>query len=120
MKKIIKALATTFVFFIAIPLIAGLAITALWNNILTTACGFSVISLWQGAGLFILGQILSGGFVLGCFLVAASIHRIMGHHGGGLKHHWNNMTEEEQREFIEKRAKFGFHHHHRKAEDGEE
>ncbi len=44
MKKIVKILATILVFFVAIPLLVGFATTALWNNILTSACGFSIIN----------------------------------------------------------------------------
>lgn len=119
MKKIAKAIASLILFFVAIPLLAGVATTALWNNILTSACGFAAIGVWQGVGMFILGQILSGGFVLGCFFAFGSIHHIAGHPGRGLKRHWHDMTEEQRREFIEQRARFGFHHHNRKADDGE-
>ncbi len=120
MKKIVKILATILVFFVAFPLLAGFVTTILWNNILTAVCGFSVINLWQSVGIFILGQILSGGFILGCFFVMGSIHHAMGHTRGGLKHHWHNMTEEERKVFIERRTTFGFNHfHHNHQKDGD-
>ena len=114
MKKIVKILATILVFFVAIPLLVGFATTALWNNILTSACGFSIINLWQGVGIFILGQMLSGGFIFGCCFAVGSIHHILGHPRGELKHHWHNMTDEERKAFIERRASFGFRHNHQK------
>ncbi len=120
MKKIVKATAAILMFFVAIPLLAGLATTGLWNSILTTACGFSSIGLWQGVGLFILGQILSGGFILGCFFVGGSIHHMIGHRNGDLRHHWHNMTDEERKAFIERRTKFGFRHNHHDHDDASE
>lgn len=120
MKKIVQILATMLVFFVAIPLLAGCATTTLWNNILTSACGFSIINLWQGVGIFLLGQILSGGFILGCFFAVGCIRHIMGRPRGELKHHWHNMTDEERKAFIERRAKFGFRHNHQKDGDATE
>lgn len=115
MKKFVKTLVVIFLFFVAIPLAAGFATTLLWNNILTSACGFSAIGIWQGVGIFMLGQILSAGFVLGGFFTVGSIHHIMGHRGGKFGRHWHNMTDEERRAFIERRAKFGFRHHHNQS-----
>ncbi len=110
MKKASKIIATLLLFLVAIPFSLGYATTLLWNHILIPACGFSAITLLQGVGIFVLGQLLSGGFVLGCFFVAGSIHHIIGHHGGKMGRHWHNMTDEERREFFERRAKFGFRH----------
>lgn len=117
MKKIFKISSTLILFLAVIPLLAGWVTTLLWNSILTAACGFAEIGLWQGVGIFILGQILSVGFVIGSFFVFGSLHRITSHHGGEIGRHWHNMTEEERREFIERRAKFGFHHHHQPSGD---
>ncbi len=108
MKRIVKKLAALLTFPVAIPLLAGLATKALWNSILIPACGFSAIGLWQGVGIFILCQILSGGFFFGCFFIAASIHHVAEHPRGGVGHHWHNMTDEERREFIKRRAGFDF------------
>ena len=66
--KIIKTIATLFVFVVAVPSIAGFAITELWNSILVAVCGYAAIGFWQSVGLFLLGQILTGGFILGLFL----------------------------------------------------
>lgn len=120
MKKIVKVIATILMFLVAIPLLAGFATMTLWNNILSAACGFSIIDLWQGVGIFILGQLLSAGFILGCFFAVGSIHHFMGHPRGELRHHWHNMTEEERREFLERRATFGFRHNHQNNGDAEE
>lgn len=120
MKRILKVLATILMFFVAVPLLAGFATTTLWNNILTSACGFNVINIWQGVGIFILGQILSGGFVLGGFFAVGSLHHAIGHSGGKLKHHWHNMTDEERKAFIDRRATFGFRHRHQKDGDAAE
>lgn len=109
MKKIITTTATLLLFIAVIPSLAALAITALWNSILVTACGFAAIGFWQGAGLFLLGQILSGGFVLAPFLIGGSLHKIF-HHGADWHDRWHNMTEEQRRELIERRRRehFGF------------
>ncbi|WP_301754516.1 hypothetical protein [uncultured Muribaculum sp.] len=120
MKKTVKILATILMFLVVIPMIAGYATTALWNNILTFACGFSSIGLWQGIGIFVLGQILSGGFILGCFFTIGSIHHAIGHSRGDLRHNWHNMTVDQRKEFIERRARFGFRHNHRSDEDAAE
>ncbi|MEZ3465877.1 hypothetical protein [Muribaculum intestinale] len=55
MKKIIKTIATLFVFVVAVPSIAGFAITELWNSILVAVCGFAAFGFWQSVGLFLLG-----------------------------------------------------------------
>lgn len=120
MKKIVKFIATILLFFIAVPLLAGFVIMMLWNNILTSACAFSALSIWQGIGIFILGQILSGGFVLGCFLAMGSLHHIVGHRREPMGRHWHNMTDEERCAFIERRMKSGFRHHHHDEGDGAE
>lgn len=111
MNKTVKILAILILFLIVVPLIAGAIASALWNNILIDACGLSPIGLWEGVGLFILVQFLSGGFILGCFLAADGIHRAVSHPGGELARQWHKMTQEERKEFIERRRRFGGHHH---------
>lgn len=116
MKKLIKTIITLVAFFAVIPAIASLAITALWNSTLVAACGFMEIGFWHGVGMFLLGQILSGGFVLALFLVGGSIHKICHHdadwHGG-----WHKMTDEQRREFIERRRKEHLGFRNRKLAD---
>lgn len=110
MKKIMKAAAMLTTFLAIIPGLAGWAITALWNSILTVACGFATISFWQGVGIFLLGQILSGGFAIAMFLIGGSFHAFRHHRDNDWRGHWRNMTDEQRREFIERRRHehFGF------------
>lgn len=118
MKKTAKILCNLFLLIVVVPLVAGWATMSLWNCILTSVCGFASIGLWQGVGLFVLGQILSGGFILGCFLVMGALHHAVGHRRrGDLGSHWHNMTDEERRAFIERRGRFGFRHNHSGNED---
>lgn len=109
MKKAAKILLTLIAFLIFIPGLAGQAIVFLWNSIIVPACGFTAIGFFQGVGLFVLGQILTGGIVLGLFMLGGSIHALQ-HHHGKWKDHWHNMTDEQRREFIaRRRAHFGFY-----------
>lgn len=112
MKKIFKSVVTLMVFIAVIPSLAGVAITYLWNSILVTVCGFAVIGFWQGVGLFLLGQIMTGGFIIAPFLIGGSLHKIF-HHDGDWHSHWHSLTKEQKREFIERRRMehFGFRNH---------
>ena len=112
MKKIIKSLATLTMFIAVIPSLAGMAITYLWNSIIVTTCGFTAIGFWQGVGLFMLGQIMTGGFVIALFLVGGCMHKIF-HHDEDWHSHWHSMTKDQQRRFIERRRKehIGFRNH---------
>lgn len=121
MKKAVKTLFCILIFGAAIPALAGLAIQVLWNAILIPACGFSAITFLQGAGLFILGQILSTGFVIGLFALGGSIHSLT-HHGSrrrAMHDHWHNMSQREREEFIRRRREyFGFNQQKRAESDG--
>ena len=75
MKRIFKIFAILLVL-IAVPVLAGLGIMALWNGIVTTICGFKAITFLQGVGLFLLGQLLSCGFIIPLFLGFGSLHAI--------------------------------------------
>ncbi len=110
MKKAIKASSIAILFLAVIPALAGTAIMTLWNGIVAATCGFATIGFWQGVGLFFLGQILTGGFVLGLFMTGGAIHAAIRRHDGW-GHHWHDMTDEQRREFIKRRRKehFGFH-----------
>ncbi len=117
MKKAFKILLPIIIFFVVIPGCAGYAILSLWNSILTAACGFSAISFWQSIGIFLLGQIISGGFVLGCFFLAGCIHHATGHHGKSLGHRWQGMTDEERERFMKRREQFVSWCNDQKAKD---
>lgn len=121
MKKAIKTIVILLLFLLAFPSLAGVAVTALWNNILPAICGFATITFLQGVGLFILGQILTGGFLLALFFIGGGIHAL-GHHHGEWKSHWHNMTDEQRREFIDRRRHehFGFRNHQNKNGDATE
>ena len=105
MKKVTRTIYFITLFLGVIPALAGLAICGLWNSILTDACGFGAIDFWQGVGIFILGQIASGGFVLGLMSVWGAVHVTFGHRDR-MARHWHNMSEEEKREFISRRRSF--------------
>lgn len=118
MNKVMKHISIILLFLVVVPSLAGLAVTLLWNGIVTVACGFAPIGFWQGAGLFVLGQILTGGFILGLFLLGGSIHAAGRRHAGDWHAHWHNMTDEQRREFIERRREyFGFRKRTRTREE---
>lgn len=103
MKKTVKTIFLILLIAAIIPALASLAITALWNSVLTAACGFAAISFWQGIGLFLLGQILSGGFIIAIFAIGGGLHRIFHDHDHDWHSHWHNMSAQQRREFIERR-----------------
>ena len=108
MKKTIKILVTLIVL-IAVPALAGLAIMALWNSIVTVVCGAAAITFLQAVGLFILGQLLSSGFIIALFAGFGSLHAIV-RPRGDWRDHWHKMSDEERLEFIKRRReRFGFH-----------
>lgn len=104
MKKIVKILVTLVVFAAVIPSLAGVSIAALWNSVIVPACGFSSIGFLHGVGLFLLGQVMTGGFVFAFFLLGGCMHKIF-HHEGDWHSHWHKMTGEERKEFIERRRR---------------
>ena len=107
MKRTFK-IFVAFLVLIVVPVLAGLGIMALWNGIVTTICGFKAITFLQGVGLFFLGQLLCGGFIIPLFLGLGSLHAIR-HHRGDWRDHWHKMSDEERREFIQRRREmFGF------------
>lgn len=121
MKKSVKAIAIFFLFLIVFPALAGLVVMALWNCIVPAVCGFSAIGFWQGVGLFVMGQILSGGVLFSLFFVGWGVHAI-GHRHNDWHSHWHNMTDEQRREFIERRRRehFGFGHRKESVENAAE
>lgn len=116
MKKVTKILMVMIVI-VAIPALAGLGIMALWNSLVSPVCGFATITYWQSTGFFILGQLLSGGFLIMLFMLLGSIHAIS-HHHGEWHGHWHKMTDEKRREFILRRRNcFGFNNRPQKEGD---
>ena len=111
--KTVKTLLTVIALLTIIPALSSLAITSLWNAILIPACGFAPLGFLQGAGLFILGQILSGGFLILVFLTGGTIHHFVNHANGDWHSHWQSMSDEQRREFIERRRREHFGHHNR-------
>ncbi|MDE6323261.1 MAG: hypothetical protein K2L85_03970 [Paramuribaculum sp.] len=121
MKKIIKLIIALPIFIAVVPSLSGVAIEYLWNSILVTACGFAAIGFWQGVGLFLLGQIMSGGFVIALLLIGGSLHKIF-HHDGDWHSHWHGMTKDQKREFIERRRRehLGLRNHKTSGTDATE
>lgn len=116
MKTIAKIFMVMTVI-VAIPMLAGIGIMALWNSLVTSICGFAAITFWQSVGFFLLGQLLSGGFLIMLLLLMGGIHNIV-HHHGEWHDHWHKMTDEERREFILRRRKhFRFHNRFQKEGD---
>lgn len=104
MKKFAKAIAAFTVFIAGIPALAAWGISWLWNAVLTGVCGFAAIGFWQGLGLFLLGQLLTGGFVIAVFLFMGCMHKIFSH-DGDWHSHWHGMSSEEKRAFIQRRRR---------------
>ena len=116
MKRTFKIFASLLAL-LAIPALAGLGIMALWNGIVTTICGFSAITFFQGVGLFLLGQLLSCGFIIPLFFGFGSLHALR-HNHGDWHDHWHKMSDEERREFIQRRREmFGFRNRPGNGED---
>lgn len=88
---------------IAIPAAASGAIMGLWNGIMPQLFGLAAIGFWQALGLFLLSQLLTGGFVFGLFLLAAALHTIGHHHNSAAHERWMRMTDEQRAELIRRR-----------------
>ena len=119
MKRTFKIFVTLLVL-IAVPVLAGLGIMALWNGIIPSTCGFHEITFYQAIGLFLLGQLLSTGFIMALFFGFWSLHAIV-HSHGDWRNHWHNMSDKERLEFIKRRREhFGFHKHIHTVENASE
>ena len=119
MKKAFKILIA-LIALMAVPALAGLGIMALWNGFIPTICGFATITYCQAVALFLLGQLLSGGFILALFFGFWSLHAVM-HPRGDLRTHWRNMSDEDRRAFILRRREyFGFSEHPQDRENASE
>lgn len=98
-KKVVGVIALVVIGSAAL----GWLVTSLWNWLLPPLLGLSVITFWQGLGLFLLGRLLFGGFrILG------------GHHHGHHHHHmherWKHMTPEERESFSRGLHRCGWGH----------
>lgn len=94
---------------VAIPAAASGAIMGLWNGIMPQLFGLASIGFWQALGLFLLSQLLTGGFVFGLFLLAAGLHTIGHHHNSAAHEQWMRMTDEQRAELIRRRMSgFGY------------
>ena len=89
----------------------SIVILLLWNWLMPTIFGVSVINFWQALGLLILTRILFGS--LGFAKKMGTMHE-MHHHvkESPLHKKWMGMSHEQRREFVERRRKFGFGHPH--------
>lgn len=123
MKRTFKTILVVILFLVVIPAVAGWVAMALWNCIIAPVCGFAEIGFWQGIGLFFLGQILTGGFVLGLFLAGGAVHATGRGRHGAFKRRWHSMTDEQRRDFMtRRRERFGFRRYssNRSVEDAAE
>ena len=109
-------------FGILIFLVVAAALSAvvmlLWNAIIPTVIGWTIISYWQALGLLVLCRILFGGF-----------KRPMGHpfmNGMSANEHkqfhekLRSMSKDERRNFIRQRMMGGFCFDNESAEKAEE
>lgn len=93
---------------VAVPAVAGGVIMALWNVLMPGLFGLAVISFWQAVGMFLLSQLLTGGFVLGLILLAMGMHIMGMHHNHAVHRHWTNMTDAERSEVLRRcMSRFG-------------
>ncbi|MCM1033835.1 MAG: hypothetical protein NC405_08820 [Odoribacter sp.] len=102
MKKLLKTLSLLIVMTAVIPAGAGYGIMIIWNWIMPAILGCADISFWQGVGLFLLGQLLSAGFILCAFMLGGALH-VAAHHRHG---RWHDMTDDERRDFFERRRRW--------------
>lgn len=113
MKKTVKSIFLIILFFAVFPALAGVTVMTLWNALMPALCGFSVITFPQSIGLFILGQILSAGVIVGMLFLWGGLHALS-HHRGDWHGRWHKMTDEQRREFIHRRRE---HFASRKSQD---
>lgn len=93
---------------VVIPAAASGIIMCVWNVLMPAAFGLAAIRFWQAAALFVLCQMLSGGFVIGVLLIFMGIHGIWHRRHRAAHERWKNMTDEQRREvFMRRMEKFG-------------
>lgn len=89
---------------IMIPAVVAAGIMLLWNSFVPEVFGFANVTYWQALGMFLLCQLLCGGFVIGLIGLAAVGHRHR--HHNEFRDRWHNMSREERRDFINRRMGF--------------
>lgn len=115
-RLVIFVFAWTFV----VPAVAGGAVLLLWNQLVPSLTGFAAIGFWQALGLFLLGQLLSGGFIFGLFLLAFGLHAIFHKHNHAAMEKWKHMTDEQRREiFLRRMSRFGQRHFMNQPTEGD-
>lgn len=100
MKHTFKTFAVLILWGAGIPALLSLAVLLLWNATLPAICGFATLSFWQALGIFLLGQLLSAGFVAGIFLLGAFVHGARHHSHKDLHNHWHSMSREERHRIM--------------------
>lgn len=104
MKKTFKIIALLILWAAVIPGVAAVAIMFLWNWLMPGIAGVATIDFLQACGLFLLGQMITGGFLIGCAMLGGILHLLHSHPHGLHRHdHWHSMTDEQRREFFEQR-----------------
>ena len=100
------------IWFLVVASAFSAIVMLLWNWLMPTIFGLTIISFWQALGLFALMRILFGSF--GLFEKARMMHGRMHYDMGGHPIHkkWMRMSAEQRKEFIERKRKFGFGHPH--------
>jgi len=83
----------------------GVVVMLLWNLLIPTIFGLTVINFWQAVGLLALARILFGGFGHGKWFMH---NRMRGKMENPIHEKWMKMSPEERREFIQRRKQFGF------------
>ncbi|GHV29176.1 hypothetical protein FACS1894176_11750 [Bacteroidia bacterium] len=91
----------------------GLAVMWLWNALIPTIFGLTVINYWQALGLLVLSKVFFGGIGHKFGRHAhGHFHQV---HGNPIREKWMNMTSEERKKFMQE-----MHSRHRswKCKDG--
>ncbi len=84
---------------IVVIVVFGTAIKLLWNWLIPSIFGLSVISFWQAIGLFLLTRILFGHSWW-------SRQHEKFHKNEDVRKRWMNMTPEQREEFMKRRREF--------------
>lgn len=104
----IKLFGFLLVWAAVIPAAVSGLIMCVWNMLMPQLFGLGAIGFWQSAALFLLCQLLSGGFVLGLLLLVGGIHVIVFHRNHAAHERWKKMTDEQRREvFLRRMERFG-------------
>ncbi len=101
----IRRIAPLF-WWVAVVAVFSAIVMLLWNALIPTIFGLTVINYWQALGLLVLARILFGG--LGGRR-GMKHGRMMHHHGmhgeNPVHEKWMKMTPEERKKFVKERMK---------------